>query len=97
MNAVVGAENLLTLENERNEILMDTGTRGKIKIVQIAGYVARRITSFVKKNQNVDKGEELGFIGFGSQVALILPETVQVAVKVGDRVVDGETVMGRYK
>lgn len=95
-NAVKEAEKLLTLENERNEILLET-KRGKLKIVQIAGVLARRIECFVQNDQKVEKGEAIGFINLGSQVALVLPEKVTLSVKPGERVVDGETIIGVWK
>jgi phosphatidylserine decarboxylase len=84
------------LENERNEMLFETKI-GKIKVVQIAGFLARRIKCFVKHDQKVEKGEEIGFITFGSQVALLLPDRFTPSVKAGERVVDGETILGYFK
>ena len=90
-NAVFKASSLSALQNERNEILMKT-KKGKIKVVQIAGLLARRISCFVKKNQAVQKGELIGFISFGSQVALLLPENAKLEVEEGSKVKDGERV-----
>lgn len=78
--------------NESNEITMKTRI-GKIKIIQIAGFLARRIECFVKKNQKVNKGEKIGRIIIGSQVSLILPKKVKLLAKVGDKVKAGETVI----
>lgn len=94
-NAVLGAQSLESLRNEKNEILLQT-KNGKIKIVQIAGMIARRIECHVKKGQNVDKGEEIGFINLGSQVALLLPENVNISVKEGEIVYDGESILGKF-
>ncbi len=98
LNAVKEPEKLLTLENERNEILIETtmGKRRKrVKVVQIAGVLARRIIPYVSGGEEVRKGELLGFINLGSQVALLLPDDVTVQVKPGDTVIDGETVVAR--
>lgn len=95
-NAVKDPARLLTLENERNEILFET-KHGKMKIVQIAGALARRINCFVEKDQKVQKGEEVGFINLGSQVAMLLPENVEIKVKNGQTVIDGETIIGAFK
>lgn len=91
-NAVLKGEQFGTIENERNEILLKT-RKGRIKVVQIAGVLARRISCFVREGDKVKKGGLLGFINVGSQVALILPETCTVRVRPGDRVIDGETVI----
>ena len=66
--------------------------KGKIKVVQIAGLVARRISCFVKKNQIVKKGDIVGFISFGSQVALLLPEKAKLEITEGTKVKDGERI-----
>jgi phosphatidylserine decarboxylase len=96
LNAVKDAQKLLTLQNERNEILFN-GARGKMKVVQIAGFLARRISCFVKAGEKIDKGMAIGFIDLGSQVAVILPEQVKPSVKPGDIVIDGESVLGVYE
>lgn len=94
-NAVKEPEKLLTLENEKNEILLRT-KYGNVKVVQIAGVLARRIHCFVGDNQKVEKGSEMGFIDLGSQVALLLPERAKINVKVNDEVIDGESIIGKF-
>jgi len=96
LNALFEPERLLTLENEQNEVLIE-GERGRLKVVQIAGALARRISCFVREGQRVEKGSLLGFIDLGSQVALILPANVEVKVKKGDRVLDGESAVAVFK
>lgn len=83
-----------TLENEHTEILMKTQL-GNIKIIQIAGFVARRIHTFVSKGQNIKKGEDLGIIKLGSQVTLIIPAKLKLMVKEGQTVIDGETIIAK--
>lgn len=92
LNAVFGAANLkAAAENECNEILMET-QKGRMRIIQIAGIIARRIVCFVKAGQMVQKGEDLGLIKLGSQVVLILPE-IDLFIKEGDKVRAGVTVI----
>lgn len=92
-NAVRHAHNMkAALENEKNEILMNTEF-GKMKVIQIAGYVARRIRCFVKKNDAVRKGQTIGVIKMGSQVTLIFPARYRLAVREGQKVVGGKTVI----
>lgn len=79
--------------NESNEIVMKTKI-GRIKIIQIAGFLARRIECFVKENQKINKGGRIGRILIGSQVSLILPDKVSLLVKKGDKVRAGETIIG---
>jgi phosphatidylserine decarboxylase len=94
-NAVKKAHNLkAALENEKNEILFDTKF-GKIKVIQIAGYVARRIRCFVKKNNTVKKGQDIGVIKMGSQVTLIMPAKYKLNIKEGQKVYGGKTIICR--
>jgi phosphatidylserine decarboxylase len=75
-----------SLLNERNTIVIDSPDAGQIIVRQIAGIVARRIVSYVKKDEQVTQGKELGFIRFGSRVDLFLPTDIQILVKPGDPV-----------
>jgi len=92
MNAVTGL-NLDILENEKNEFLI----KGEItvKVIQVAGFLARRIHTFVQ-NEKVLKGEQIGVIKLGSQVVLIVPK-IKLDVKEGDYVYGGSSVIGRIK
>lgn len=82
------------VENEKNEILLACdGIR--VKVIQIAGILARRIVCLVEEAQTVAKGEKIGLIKLGSQVCLVIPE-LPLEVKVGQRVRAGETVIARY-
>lgn len=94
-NAVFGNEFENGLENEKNEITIKCSL-GEIKVIQIAGLVARRIECFVKKNQKLNKGERIGRIVMGSQVSLILPREIKLSVEEGDEVKAGESIMGDY-
>ena len=62
---------------------------------QIAGAVARRIRWFVEEGQDIQHGQECGFILFGSRIDLYLPLEAEVVVKPGDRVVARQTVLAR--
>lgn len=95
-NAVYGDKFENGIENEKNEIIIASKELGKIKIIQIAGFLARRIECFVKENQKINKGEKIGRIIIGSQVSLILPKKVELLVKKGDKVKAGESVIAEY-
>jgi phosphatidylserine decarboxylase len=43
------------------------------------------------------KGERLGFIRFGSRTDLIMPSHVAVQVELGQKVIGGETIIGKIK
>lgn len=82
--------------SELNEQLMTVLANAniKLKIVQIAGAVARRIICHVGPGDNCLLGDRIGIIRFGSRVDLTMPREVVIHVAVGDNVVGGETVIG---
>lgn len=81
-------------ESERNEhvILSIDSDIGIVRVVQIAGTLARRIVPYVKVGDKLKKGEKIGIIRLGSRVDVYLPskKIKKVCVKVGDRVKAGE-------
>jgi len=74
-------------KNERVIIMVDTKI-GKIKIVQIAGTLARRIVPYIKKGDKLKKGDKIGIIRLGSRVDVYLPSR-KIKVNVGDYVKAG--------
>ena len=65
-------------------------------VVLIAGAFARRIFPYVEPGEDVERGERIGHIAFGSRADVVLPEGVgrdDLQVEVGDRVLAGETVI----
>ncbi len=71
-----------SVKNERLIMTIDTSI-GVVKIVQIAGAVARRIVPYVKKGDKLKKGDKIGIIRFGSRVDLFLPDEGIKVLKVG--------------
>lgn len=65
----------------------------KIGVRLIAGMLARRIVPFVKAGDEVKRGDRISLIQFGSRCDLYLPLDYKIKVKLGDKVVGGETVM----
>ena len=89
------ARKSILAENEKNLIVIDT-EYGKIGVIQIAGFVARRIVQYVNIGDEVEIGDKLGMIKFGSRVDLILPEkNCEIMVKVNQRPKAGETIMAK--
>ncbi len=81
-----------SLNNEKNEILIQD-KKLKVKIIQIAGFLARRIRCCIKKNQKVNKGEKIGMIALGSQTTIIIPKGVDLKVKVNQHIKAGSTII----
>jgi phosphatidylserine decarboxylase len=80
-------------ENEKNLIVIDS-EYGKVGVIQIAGFVARRIVQYVEVGDQVQIGDRLGMIRFGSRVDLIIPfENTQLMVTEGEKPTAGETVI----
>ncbi len=71
--------------NERTTLMISTEDNKKVVIRQIAGFVARRIETYItNQGTEVTKGEQLGFIKFGSRVDILLPIGTEILVKPGD-------------
>jgi len=84
-------------ENEKNLIVIKS-EYGRIGVIQIAGFVARRIVQYVEVGDEVNIGSRLGMIRFGSRVDLIVPaKKFKVMVEVGGKPKAGETIMVALK
>ncbi len=80
-------------ENERNAMLIETSSGKKVVLVQVAGLVARRIVCYPIVGSFILRGQRMGLIRFGSRCDLYLPKDSKVLVKVGDKVLGGETIL----
>ncbi len=65
----------------------------KIGVRLIAGLIARRIVPWVSLGDTVARGERISLIQFGSRCDLYLPLNAKIQVKLGDKVVGGQTIM----
>lgn len=83
-------------QNERNGLVLEDDEGRELVLVQIAGLVARRIVCYVREGDARGRGERLGLIRFGSRVDLYLPPEAAIAVKAGDRVRAGASLLGRF-
>ncbi len=83
-----------SLLNEQNAMILETEDRFKVLLIQIAGFVARRIVCYAKTGDLLRKGEIFGLIRFGSRVDLYLPTEVKPIVRVGQHVKGGESIIG---
>jgi len=72
-------------ENERTTTAIRT-SHYTLLLRQIAGAMARRISTYPKVGERVGQGQELGFIKFGSRVDLFLPLDAEVKVKLNQKV-----------
>lgn len=82
-------------ENEQNVIYLDT-PRGRIVFKQIAGMIARRVVLWKKSGEDIQRGERIGIVRFGSRMDLWLPLGAEVVVKAGDHVAGGSSIVARW-
>lgn len=82
--------------NERNTVVFADGTGREVLVRQIAGFLARRIVSYMTVEQHVMAGQELGFIKFGSRCDVFVPVDAAVLVTLNERVRGGETAIARF-
>jgi phosphatidylserine decarboxylase len=73
-------------DNERTTIVTKTTSGQEILFRQVAGALARRICYYVKDGQNVEGGQEFGFIKFGSRIDLFLPLNTNINVQLNQKV-----------
>lgn len=82
--------------NERMAIGLDNGSN-RILVIQIAGILARRIVSWTSLGSRLKQGECYGMIKFGSCTELVVPRSVEIMVRKGDKVQGGISIIGRQK
>jgi phosphatidylserine decarboxylase len=83
-------------ENEQNSFYVQS-ERGEVVFKQIAGWVARRIVVWKAAGDSVVRGERVGMIRFGSRMDIWLPEGVEIAIRPGQHVAGGTSVLARWK
>jgi phosphatidylserine decarboxylase len=93
---VPATRNDASMVNERNSLTIE-GEKMTVVCTQIAGILARRIVCWSKAGDNLELGEKFGLIKFSSRTDLLMPREVEILVKIGDRVVGGETVIARLE
>ena len=81
-------------DNERNYYKIKDKHGNDIVVVQIAGLVARRIVCETNKNQELNQGDRIGIIRFGSR-ADVYYENYEPLVKVGQTAISGETLLAK--
>lgn len=72
-------------DNERTTFVFEN-SKASVLVRQIAGFVARRICYYPELDNNMEQGEEIGFIKFGSRVDLLLPLDADIKVSLNQKV-----------
>jgi len=83
--AMFNEQMLMVIRNERAEI--------SLKL--IAGLLARRIVTYVKPGDKLERGQRVGVIKFGSRVDVLLPGDAKLMIRKGAQVKAGSTVLAQ--
>jgi len=86
-----------SLDNEQNAVVTKDEKGRVYMFVQIAGFIARRIVCYVRAGKEVEIGQRVGLIKFGSRLDVYLPLEAEITVRKGQKVKAGETIVGRLK
>ena len=89
----LNAMNVVSAEQNEQNIVTVEGDGQKVVFKQIAGLLARRIVFYPKVGDRLERGQRVGLIKFGSRVDVLLDASAQVNVKVGDHVKGGSSVL----
>ena len=81
-------------DNERNYYKISNSSGEDIIVVQIAGLIARRIVCEVKENDELNQGDRIGMIRFGSRADIYF-ENYNPLVKVNQKTIAGETLLAK--
>jgi phosphatidylserine decarboxylase len=81
-------------DNERNYYKLKDSSGNDIIVVQIAGLIARRIVCETNNGQELNQGDRIGMIRFGSR-ADVYYENYDPLVKIGQKTISGETLLAK--
>ena len=81
-------------DNERNYYKIINNQDEEVIVVQIAGLIARRIVCESSKDQQLQQGERIGMIRFGSRADVYF-ENYKTLVKIGQKTIAGETLLAK--
>lgn len=76
----------------QKRLVIDTHA-GRLAVRLITSLAARRIETWVNEGDDISRGQRIGRILLGSTVVVELPPTMELRVKVGERVRAGETIV----
>jgi len=89
----LNAMNVMSAEQNEQNIVTVEGDGQKVVFKQIAGLLARRIVFYPKVGDRLERGQRVGLIKFGSRVDVLLDSSARPNVKVGDHVHGGSTIL----
>jgi len=89
----LNAMNVVSAEQNEQNIVTVEGEGQKVVFKQIAGLLARRIVFYPKVGDRLERGQRVGLIKFGSRVDVLMDAGARPNVKIGDQVKGGESVV----
>jgi len=81
-------------DNERNYYKISNNQGEDVIVVQIAGLIARRIVCETSKDQQLQQGDRIGMIRFGSRADVYF-ENYKPLIKIGQKTISGETLLAK--
>jgi phosphatidylserine decarboxylase len=91
----IGSQKMNIVNTNEKTVTVFKNETDTIGVVQVAGKAARRIRNYAGVNEFLNKGQIYGRILLGSQVVVLVPENRTVNVTVGEKVIDGETILAK--
>lgn len=82
-------------ENERTTFVIENN-KAAVLVRQIAGFLARRICYYPEEGNQIDQGDQIGFIKFGSRVDLLLPLDANIKVELNQKVTGLKSVIAEF-
>ena len=79
-------------QHERNAVVIESDGQ-VVTLVQVAGFIARRILCWVKPGDTLTRGQRYGLIRFGARVDVYLPPNAVPKVAPGDKVAATTTIL----
>lgn len=89
---LVASHEAASADNEQNTLVVE-GNGTRVVCRQIAGLIARRIICFKHRGDSVGSAERIGYIKFGSRVDVLYGPEWKTAVRVGQRVSAGTSIL----
>lgn len=89
---LVASHEAASAENEQNTLVIE-GRNTRVVCRQIAGLIARRIVCYKHAGDSLAPAERIGYIKFGSRVDVLFGPEWQSAVKPGERVSAGRSIL----
>lgn len=82
-------------QNEQTVIVIENDEETQILFKQIAGFMARRIKFYAKQGDQVQQGDQCGFIKFGSRTEVYLPLDADIKVTKRQKVKGGISILAQ--